>query len=336
MRTHHSWIVGAAILPFVAACSRDGDPGAVTAEQSGAGERLLHRAAASADGAPDAGTISCADPNLGTGYQGPPLTGPTASYVDLCESQGCVGDLFTVFSDRSQVALDYGDFPFKTNGLADGTYFYTVVEPGYEDQGFLDGAVGNLSDTTASSAPGDHGSGDTVADRTIVADGQPPAFFPRSTGTHPVSFPPAQFVAIQLVPFEVTPDGAYELSICPANATSACDCAFSSFFVRPKDTDAGAGGAAGDTGTGGASSGAGGASTSGAGGASTSGAGGASTSGAGGASTSGAGGASSAGSAGAPCLVDAGAGGAPQVESGAAGTTTSSDAGTACDGSVRK
>jgi hypothetical protein len=294
----------------------------------------------------DSGAGTCPNPLLGSPDQFG-STGPTDAYVVMCQTTHlCVGDLFTSFSDSSQVALDYGNFPssFEMNGLVDGSYFYAVIEPGYENGGFLDGAPGNLSDTTASSAPGDRGSGDSVADRTIVSDGQFPSRFPRLTGTHSTSFPPAQFVAIQLIPFDLTPNGQYELVVCPSAATARCDCAFGRFFVLPHDADAGnPAGAGGSTATGG-SSGTGGAAAAGAAGSTASGgaggeatgsggmttgsggsggaagtgpasdagcggagdAAGAGGAGTGGASTTGSGGASSAGAAGAPCLVDGG------------------------------
>ena len=353
-------LVKPAILPcamglsFLAACSSDGSSSNSTlAKQSKAGVGLGAHTAAAAGNATDAGTGLCSNPLLGSPDQFG-STGPTESYVSMCETtHACTGDLFTSFSDSSQVALDYGDFPssFETNGLVDGSYFYAVIEPGYENGGFLDGAPGNLSDTTASSAPGDHGGGDSVANRTIVGDGQFPGRFPRSSGTHAISFPPAQFIAIQLIPFDLTPNGQYELVVCPSTATARCDCAFGRFFVQPHDADAGnpagaggstatggssgtagtaAAGAAGSTacggaggdaaGSGGMTTGSGGSggesSDAGCGGAG--GGGGAGGAGPGGASTTGSSGASSAGAAGAPCLVDGGTGGASHADSGGA------------------
>jgi hypothetical protein len=234
---------------------------------------------------------TCPDPTLGS--PGNRFTvGMTAEFVDRCQTTGCPNG-----PTAMEVALDYGDFPFRTaNLLVNGSFFYAVVEPGFENGGFLDGAPGNLSDTTASAAPGDRGSGDTEADRTITSDGTPPALFPKTHGTHAVSFPPSQFEAIQLFPFDVPPDGHCELAICPTGATSRCECAFATFDVPPPETDGGAGGTTGAGGmtesTGGTTHGAGG-TTHGAGG---------TTHGAGG-TTHGAGGTThaSGGSGGAPC-----------------------------------
>src|SRR5688572_1995296 len=38
--------------------------------------------------------------------------------------------------------------PSGGNGLTDGSYYFAVLTPGSQNGGFLDGAAGNLSDTT--------------------------------------------------------------------------------------------------------------------------------------------------------------------------------------------
>src|SRR6185436_15651340 len=112
---------------------------------------------------------------------------------------------------------------------------------GHEAEGFLDGAVGNLSDATPSSVDGDHGSGDAVASRTLVVGGPfISLLFPTSHGTHSFSFPPSQFMTIHLGPFDTTPENQYVLAICPTTAMSRCDCAFERFHLDPLAVDAGA------------------------------------------------------------------------------------------------
>ena len=59
------------------------------------------------------------------------------------------------------MGLDYGDFPFSRDTSAE--YFFAVVASGHEGSGFLEGAVGNLSDAVASSWTATGGSGDTLA-----------------------------------------------------------------------------------------------------------------------------------------------------------------------------
>jgi len=147
------------------------------------------------------------------------------------------------FVDPGDVALDYGNFPFSRDVA--GQYFYAVVAEGFEDAGFFQGAVGNLSDDVPSAVAGDRGSGDSLRDRTIVVTLDPPKLFPASHGTHAFSFPPSQFMTIHLAPFDTTPEGHYVLVICPTTATSRCDCAFDAFTVLRHEADGGAGGSSG-------------------------------------------------------------------------------------------
>jgi hypothetical protein len=195
----------------------------------------------------------CADPTLG-------VVGPR-EFVDLTGKvvNGCIaGNTLlcssgnpAAFLDPSDVALDYANFPFSRE--LPGQYFYAVVAAGYEDQGFLQGARGNLSDTEPSAVQGDLGSGDALADRTLViAKDQIVVLFPSSHGTHEISFPPSQFVTIQLFPFDTTPEGKYVLAVCPTSATSRCDCAFGAFGVVHRPADAGLPGTGGAGATGGA------------------------------------------------------------------------------------
>ena len=149
------------------------------------------------------------------------------------------------FLAASDVALDYGNFPFSR--ITPAAYFYAVVAQGFEHDGFFQGATGNLSDNVPSAVPGDLGSGDTLLDRTIVINkDQIVQLFPSSHGTHAVSFPPSQFETIQLAPFDTTPEGKYVLVICPITAKNRCDCAFDAFMLRAAAPDGGS------TGTGGA------------------------------------------------------------------------------------
>jgi len=319
-------------VALVLGCSSSGNS-RLLGKQTKSGEGLSAGKAASsgADAAPE----TCPDPSLGTPDAVPiPLVIRTAEYESFCEMTAQCGAGFT---DPSQVALDYGDFPpaFKSNGqfsgVVLGTFFFAVIARGFEDGGFLDGAPGNLSDTTPSSVPGDRGGGDTAGDRTIVADGT--TFrFPQSWGTHHGSFPPSQFVAVSLAPFDVTPSGQYELALCRSPATSRCDCGFDTFSIVPQGTDAGAG-AGGSNGAGGAANGG---ANNGAGGAVDGGASNGGTSN-GGAANGGAGGAMNGGGiGGAPC-TDAGAGGASAggaVNGGASGAAVAGDAGPVCDAGV--
>jgi len=228
-----------------------GDAGAVANESSVA--ESIDASCADADAA-----TSCADPSLG-GVGPFEFVSLTGDAVDACiggDRRRCsLGG--STFLDPSDVALDYGNFPFSKE--RSGEYFFAVVAAGYEDAGFFEGAAGNLSDAAPSSVEGDRGSGDTLADRTIVVDANQFPRFPASHGTHDFSFPPSQFMTIHLAPFDTTPTGKYVLAICPKNAASRCDCAFDAFNVSspvdaglPGTVEAGDAGNATEGGNGGA------------------------------------------------------------------------------------
>jgi hypothetical protein len=260
---------------LVAGCSSNPERSPLASKDGNAAihlGRTKHPEGPAHDAGADGAAKQCPGPAPGSVNLGP-IVVPTAEYVALCRAGGCAGHNGAFF-DISQVGLDYGDFPFRSPEFERpvGEFFYAVVAPGYEAAGFRDGALGNLSDRTPSTAPGDLGNGDTVGDRTITnaapVPGQPttPAFFPESHGTHAVSFPDSGFMVILLAPFNLTTDGRYVLAVCPKSATSRCDCVFEPFFVEPAKADGGAG-VGGPTGVGGAGPGGAGAGGAGAGGA---------------------------------------------------------------------
>jgi hypothetical protein len=114
--------------------------------------------------------------------------------------------------------------------LADGTYFFAVVTPGEQNGGFLDGARGNLSDTTVGGTAGDLGTGDDVSNRTFsVAGGVITYGGSHATGTNPLG----HFV-IQLMPYDDTdnPGGVYILAVCATGAASPADCKYDAFHVQ--------------------------------------------------------------------------------------------------------
>jgi hypothetical protein len=117
------------------------------------------------------------------------------------------------------------------NTLPDGTYFFAVLVPGFQNGGFLDGAKGNLSDTTAGGTAGDLGSGDLVGNRTFTMSGGVIQY----SGTHALGTSPDGKKIIQLVPFDNTsnPGNVYILAICLVGATSPRDCKFDAFKAPP-------------------------------------------------------------------------------------------------------
>jgi hypothetical protein len=209
---------------------------------------------AGAPGAAEDAAIACAGPTpIG------PLVVLTAQTVQACEfhTPGCPGQEGRAPAP-SELAFDYGDFPFITNGRPrTGEYFFAVVAAGSESAGFFQDAPGNLSDDAPSAVQGDLGSGDTLGDRTItvIADSVP-FFAPAGHGTHKFSFPPSQFMVIDLTPFDTTAQGNYVFALCPTNATRRCECAFEAFTAATPAADAGSGsGGSGAAGTPGGSGG---------------------------------------------------------------------------------
>jgi hypothetical protein len=119
-------------------------------------------------------------------------------------------------------------------GLSDGSYFFAVLTPGSQNGGFVDGASGNLSDTTAGGTVGDNGSGDDVANRTFtVTDHQISSY----GGTHLPGTSPNGRDILQLSPYDDTDNagGVYILAICQTDATSPSQCKYDAFRVQACD-----------------------------------------------------------------------------------------------------
>jgi hypothetical protein len=115
--------------------------------------------------------------------------------------------------------------------LSDGEYFFAVLTPGEENGGFIDGAEGNLSDTTAGGTEGDLGSGDEVGNRTFTVAGHEIVSY---TGTHPLGTSPQGKGLIGLAPFDDTDNkgNEYILAICLVGATSPKECKYDAFKVK--------------------------------------------------------------------------------------------------------
>jgi hypothetical protein len=127
--------------------------------------------------------------------------------------------------------------PSGGNGLADGEYFFAVLAPGCQNGGFLDGANGNLSDTTegtGTSGCSDTGTGitgDLVANRTFTVSG---GVISSYSGSHTTGTDANGHTIISLAPYDDTPNpgGVYILAICPVGATSPAPCKFDAFKVK--------------------------------------------------------------------------------------------------------
>jgi hypothetical protein len=126
--------------------------------------------------------------------------------------------------------------PTGGNGLADGEYVFAVLAPGCQNGGFLDGANGNLSDTTAGTnesgcSDSGAGGGDAVANRTFsVSSGVISAY----GGTHTTATAKNGNKIISAFPYDDTPNpgGVYIMAICPKGATSPAPCKFDAFKVK--------------------------------------------------------------------------------------------------------
>jgi sulfatase modifying factor 1 len=250
-------------LALIAGCTRgvDSQPGdsrargaAVVGAHGGEGGLgaggAEAQSGADAQGGAGGNATACADPTLAVSVV------LTAAAVEACQlhTPECAGLLGNPPAP-SQLGIDYGNFPFVTDGRPrPGEYFFAVVAPGYEDGGFFQGAPGNLSDDVPSAVEGDLGHGDTLADRSIVVSADQIPRFPSSHGTHEDSFPPSQFMVIHLSPFDTTTQGSYVVALCPTSATSRCDCAFGAFTAANPKADGGSG-RGGSSGTGGGGSG---------------------------------------------------------------------------------
>jgi len=124
-------------------------------------------------------------------------------------------------------------------GLSNGCYYFAVLTPGSQNGGFIDGADGNLSDTTAGATAGDLGSGDTAGSRTFRVTNHlvtyPDTTCSPASGGHPVgSQPGTGKLIVGVAPFDDTdnPGGVYTLAVCKVGATSPSECKFDAFKVE--------------------------------------------------------------------------------------------------------
>src|SRR5262249_12982263 len=113
----------------------------------------------------------------------------------------------------------------------DGDYFFAVLVPGAQNGGFMDGARGNLSDTTAGGTAGDAGNGDAASNRTFHVTNHEISSY---LGSHPQGTSPNGRRIIELFPYDNTdnPGGVYILAVCQVGADSPSDCKYDAFKVR--------------------------------------------------------------------------------------------------------
>jgi len=124
----------------------------------------------------------------------------------------------------------------SAGGLSNGCYYFAVLTPGSQNGGFVDGANGNLSDTTVGATAGDLGSGDAAGKRTFRVTNHlvtyPDTTCSPVSGGHAIGAQPGTGkLIIGVAPFDDTdnPGGVYTLAICRVGATSPSDCKFDAF-----------------------------------------------------------------------------------------------------------
>jgi hypothetical protein len=135
-----------------------------------------------------------------------------------------------LYEEKKDVYMSGGPETVKS-GLSDGSYYFAVLTPGSQNEGFIDGKEGNLSDKTAGGTAGDGGNGDEVSNRTFTVSGHQIVSY---AGTHAVGESPKGRFIIGLAPFDDTdnPGGVYILAICQTGATSPAQCKYDAFKVK--------------------------------------------------------------------------------------------------------
>jgi hypothetical protein len=138
------------------------------------------------------------------------------------------------------------------NTFGAGCFYFSVLVPGFQNGGFIDGANGNLSDTTPSndskSNPSEQGAGggDTAASRIFSVDGAGNVTYPAtdpacttSPAFHATGIQPKTGrLVIQMIPFNDTTNmgGVYIAAVCVVGATDPSQCKFDAFRIKQNNT----------------------------------------------------------------------------------------------------
>src|SRR5215831_9221055 len=184
-----------------------------------------------------AGLIGCAGSGSGTATEDI-VAG--AGYTTFDETLGgCLDGTNGVdcnnYAAKADVYMSGG--PQKTGGtLADGYYYFTVMVPGYQNGGFVPGADGNLSDTTAGATAGDLGTGDSISpERVFHVTGAQIDFY---GGSHALGVSPSGHEIIALMPYDDTSNqgGVYIMAVCATDAfgtpaSSPKQCKYDAFRI---------------------------------------------------------------------------------------------------------
>jgi hypothetical protein len=149
-----------------------------------------------------------------------------AAYTTFVDPAQCLGGSpkgvnCNIYASKDGVYMSGG----PTNGsynLSDGSYYFTVLVPGTQNGGFIDGATGNLSSPH-----------DTALDRTFTITSSTISY----AGPHLVGTGLDGKPVVQLMPYDDTTNngGVYILAICQSGATSPSQCKYDAFKVRTGD-----------------------------------------------------------------------------------------------------
>lgn len=193
---------------------------------------------------------SCTNPSAPPAAPEPPVAGAQkavvagAGFTTFDATEGGCNDSPNGINCNNYTAKDkvYMSGGPSAGGLSAGTYFFAVVTPGHQNDGFLDGAVGNLSDDVApaGATAGDVGGGDTVANRTFTVTVGPPPARVRTisySGTHTIGTSPDGRLIVRLANYDDTDNagGVYILAICAAGATNPSGCKYDAFRIPAGD-----------------------------------------------------------------------------------------------------
>jgi len=134
------------------------------------------------------------------------------------------------YESKADVYINGGP---AAGGLSDGTYYFTVLTPGAQNGGFIDGAEGNLSDNVDHGG-NDQGIGDPAANRRFTVEDHE---IVENLGTHDEGVSPSDRKILQLFPYDDTsnPGGVYILAICKVGATSPSQCKYDAFKVQEEE-----------------------------------------------------------------------------------------------------
>jgi len=165
---------------------------------------------------------------LESGVEDSKSKGPSAIFTTYDKTKG--GCLQSDSSGQNCNHFKDAESVYITGANAkDGDYFAAVITPGSQNEGYKEGASGNLSDTIAWPTTSDMGKGDQLSNRTInVKDGNITYL-----GSHKLGTDILGRSLVQLAPFDKTdnPGGVYVVAVCKVDAKGPSDCKYDTFKI---------------------------------------------------------------------------------------------------------